>query len=162
MLKKIFKILDQTFEISVVLIFILMVIVGGLQVFNRFILNQSLSWGEEFQKFAHIWLIFLTIPIAYQRGAHIGMQVLFNKFPVLIQKILTFCFNLIWLTLAFVIVRYTIVIMKVTATQTSAGLGIQMSYVYSGLVIGGIYLLILSLRELIQNVVDFSGTGKGA
>jgi len=162
MLKKIFKILDQFIEISVVLIFILMVIVGGLQVFNRFIMNQSLSWGEEFQKFAHIWLIFLTIPIAYQRGAHIGMQVLFNKFSVSIQKILTFCFNLIWLTLAFIIVRYTIVIMKVTATQTSAGLGIQMSYVYSGMVIGGIYLLILSLRELIQNVVDFSGTGKGA
>jgi TRAP-type C4-dicarboxylate transport system permease small subunit len=162
MLKKIFKILDQTIEISVVLIFILMVIVGGLQVFNRFILNQSLSWGEEFQKFAHIWLIFLTIPIAYQRGAHIGMQVLFYKFPLLIQKVLTFCFNLIWLTLAFVIVRYTLVIMKVTASQTSAGLGIQMSYVYSGLVIGGFYLLILSLRELIQNLINFTGTGKGA
>lgn len=142
-------------EVSISTIFILMVLVGGLQVFNRFILNQSLSWSEEFQKFSHIWIVFLTIPVAYNRGGHIGMESLFNKFSYRAKKVLTVIFDLLWMILAISIGYYSTTLISVAKFQTSAGLGIRMDFVYSGLVIGSIYLLLVSLRKLKMGIVSF-------
>jgi TRAP-type C4-dicarboxylate transport system permease small subunit len=139
---------DRVIEFLIALLFISMVIAGGFQVFNRFILNESLSWSEEFQKFTHIWIIFLTIPVVYNRGGHIGMEFLFNKLSARMQKTLLILFDLLWLTLAISITFYTIVIMNVARFQTSAGLGIRMDLIYSGLVIGSLYLLFISVRKL--------------
>lgn len=151
MLKQIALKIDKGFELFIAVLFILMVIVGGLQVFSRFILNHSSSWSEEYQKFSHIWLIFLTIPVAYNRGSHIGMQVLFNKFSSPVQKILDIIFDLLWLCLAVAIVYYSFVIMNVAKNQTSAGLGLSMDKVYFGLVLGGLYLAFVAIRKLFEH-----------
>jgi len=152
LIKNILKIMDRSIEITIAIIFILMVVVGGMQVFNRFILNQSLSWSEEFQKFAHIWIVFLTIPVAYNRGAHIGMGVLFNKFPQKLQNWIKFGFDLIWFIFSLALIVYTLRIMEVTQNQHSAGIGIRMDYVYFGLLIGGVYLLIIAIRKIIEKI----------
>jgi len=151
MLNKVFKYIDRTVEITVVIIFILLVIVGSMQVFNRFVLNQSLSWSEELQKYAHIWLVFLTIPIAYRRGSHLGMQVLTKKFSLKIQHALAIFNYILWLILAALLMYYTTVIMKVTRFQSSPGLGIRMDYIYLGLLLGSTYLFIVVLRNMLNS-----------
>jgi TRAP-type transport system small permease protein len=140
--------LDRFIEASIALLFGAMVVVGGLQVFNRFVINQSLSWGEEFQRYAHIWVIFLAIPVAYNRGAHIGMQVLFNKLPGRLQKAFSILFDLIWLLLAAALVRYTLDLVRIGQNQISAGLGVAMSWIYAGQLIGGVYLCVVAVRKL--------------
>jgi TRAP-type transport system small permease protein len=148
MLKKSFTYLDRGVEFLIFVILVLMVVIGGMQVFNRFVLNQSLSWSEEFQKFAHIWLIFLTIPVGYNRGSHIGMEVVVGKFPRSIRQTLVVITDLVWLILAGAIVYYTTFILRVAQNQTSPGLGLRMDRVYLGLIVGGIYLAIVALRKL--------------
>src|SRR6185295_15158466 len=69
-MKKLFAEIDRAIELFVAAIFVGMVLVGFFQVFSRFVLNHTPSWSEEIQIFGHIWLIFLSIPIAYRRGAH--------------------------------------------------------------------------------------------
>jgi TRAP-type C4-dicarboxylate transport system permease small subunit len=163
LLNKIFKFVDFSIEIIISIIFILMVVVGGMQVFNRFVLNQSLSWSEEFQKFSHIWLIFLTIPVAYNRGSHIGMKLLFNKFPERLQRFFSIGFDFIWLLFALALIYYTVTIMGVTQTQHSAGLGVRMDVVYLGLVIGGAYLLFVAVRKMVIHLRgQLSNTGREA
>jgi TRAP-type transport system small permease protein len=154
---KVLRLLDRTIEYWIAIIFISMVIIGGLQVFNRFILNQSLSWSEEFQKYAHIWLIFFTIPVAYRRGSHIGMRVLFEHFPEKMKFHLEWVFDLLWLFLGCAVVFYSLRIMQVAAQQQSAGLGIPMSYVYIGLVGGGIYWIIVALRQFTGRITSTAG-----
>ncbi len=140
--------LDRLIEGLIAVLFGAMVLVGGLQVFNRFVINQSLSWGEEFQRYAHIWVVFLAIPVAYNRGAHIGMQVLFNKLPGRLQKVCSILFDLIWLLLAAAIVRYTLDLVRIAQNQISAGLGIAMSWIYAGQLVGGFYLFVVAVRRL--------------
>ena len=148
--EKIAKNIDRFAEYLVAAIFASMLLAGGLQVFNRFVLNHSLSWSEEFQKFAHIWLIFLTIPVAYNRGSHIGMQILFGRLPQRVRKILEIFFDLIWLSLAVAILYNSSIIMTVAKNQTSAGLGVRMDIVYSGLMIGSGYLAFIAVRRLLS------------
>ena len=140
--------IDRSVEFALFVIFLIFTLIGGLQIFNRFALGLPLSWSEEFQKFGHIWMVFLAIPVAYRRGAHIGMDMLYMLLPGVAQKVIQFFVELMWLGLAIAIGWYTLAIMAVARNQESPGLGIRMDYVYSGLVIGAAYLALIAVRRL--------------
>ena len=156
MIGKAFRVLDFVVECVVVALFITMVAVGGLQVFNRFFLGNPLAWSEEVQKYAHIWLIFLTIPICYRRGRHIGMDLIPKKLPQAIQFILSSCVDALWLLLGTAIIYYTWRIMRVAVWQYSPALEIRMDYIYLGEFAGGVYLIVTSLRVLTENIMKAS------
>ena len=140
--------LDRLVEFALFLIFLAFTVVGGLQVFNRFVLGLPLSWSEEFQKFGHIWMVFLAIPVAYRRGAHIGMDIVYRMLPAPARRAIGFAIELMWLAMAVCIVLFTFQIMQIARMQDSPGLGWRMDYVYSGMVIGSVYLAIVALRRL--------------
>jgi TRAP-type C4-dicarboxylate transport system permease small subunit len=142
---------NRVFEALIFVLFVLIVIVGGLQVFNRFVLNQSLSWSEEFMVYGHIWLIFLAIPVAYVRGSHIGMNLFTKNLPPRVQVLLAFAIDSMWLVLASAIVFYTTVVMGVASNQTSPALGLRMDRAYLSLVVGGSYLAILAFRSAVTS-----------
>ena len=151
------KIIDRTMEWTLVVLLLLMVAVGGLQVFNRFVLNASLSWSEELQRYAHIWLVFIAIPVAYRRCAHIGMNMLVERFPAVLQKALRLVCELVWLAFGACVAWYTTVIMGVAKNQSSSGLAITMDWVYLALVVGSTYLVLCVGRNLA--CAAWKGTG---
>lgn len=140
--------IDRAVEYLLFLMFLALVLVGGLQVFNRFVLNYPLSWSEEFQKFGHIWMVMLAIPVAYRRGAHLGMDMVARLLPGRVQRAVAFAAEALWLVLAYAIARYTLVIMQIARNQESPGLGLRMDWVYAGLVIGSVYLAFTAIRRL--------------
>ena len=148
MIAGILRQIDRAVEFALFAIFLVFTLVGGLQIFNRFVLGLPLSWSEEFQKFGHIWMVFLAIPVAYRRGAHIGMDMIYQLLPRAAQRGITLLVELMWLALACAIGWYTLAIMEIARNQDSPGLDIRMDYVYSGLVIGAAYLALVALRRL--------------
>ena len=142
--------IDRSVEYALFIIFLIFTLVGGLQIFNRFVLGLPLSWSEEFQKFGHIWMVFLAIPVAYRRGAHIGMDMVYLLLPKGGQRVIQFFVELMWLALAAAIIWYTLVIMQVARSQESPGLGLRMDWVYSGLVIGSAYLALVAINATTQ------------
>ena len=134
--------INKFVEALITLLFAAIVIAGTLQVFNRFVLNVSLSWSEEFQKFAFVWLVFLAIPIAYNRSAHLRVDTFFGRFPARMQRVMLWITDLLWIGLGISLMAYTWRLMQVTKYQLSPGLGISMSLVYAGMVIGGAYLVL--------------------
>jgi TRAP-type C4-dicarboxylate transport system permease small subunit len=152
MLDKVFGYVNRTFEILIFVLFLLIVMVGGMQVFNRFVLNQSLSWSEEFMVYAHIWMIFLAIPVAYNRGSHIGMNLFVKGLPPRGQLILTLTVDVMWVVLAAAIVFYTSVVMGVASSQNSPALGFRMDRAYLSLLVGWTYLGLLALRKVAASV----------
>ncbi len=145
---RLFRAVDRTVEYLLFLIFLAFTLVGGLQVFNRFVLGLPLSWSEEFQKFGHIWMVMLAIPVAYRRGAHLGMDMLLRLLPALPRRAVGLLTEVLWLVLAVAIGRYALVIMAVAKMQESPGLGIPMDRVYAGMVIGSVYLAFVALRRI--------------
>ncbi len=155
--EKIFFAVDKFFEFLIIIAFISMVVVGLAQVFSRYILRDSLSWSEEFQKYMHIWIIFLAVPLAYKQNAHIGMDILYKRFPSAVQRIIRIMIDVLWLCFGFVSSFYSLKIMKVASGQKSAGLGVSMNLVYSCILIGGLYLILMASRKL---WVSFKGSGE--
>lgn len=131
-------------------LFAVMVVVGTMQVFNRFLLNNSLSWSEELQKFSFIWLVFFAIPVAYQRGSHLCVDAITNLFPNRARVALAKVVDVMWLVLGLAFVFLTWRLMGVAQYQQSAGLGISMAWVYSGMLAGGAYLVLCACIKLVS------------
>jgi TRAP-type C4-dicarboxylate transport system permease small subunit len=147
-LKRVFASVDRGVEAGVAVIFAAMCLVGLLQVFNRFVLNKSLSWSEEFQIFCHVWIVFLAIPVAYRRGAHLAVDAIKMKFGRRAQKGFDLFIELLWIWFAVSLAWLSWRVAQVAKLQNSPGLDMPMSWVYYGMVAGSVYLLFVVLRRL--------------
>ncbi|MEA5501610.1 TRAP transporter small permease [Halotia wernerae UHCC 0503] len=140
---------DRAMEFALFAIFLAFSLVGGLQIFNRFALGLPLSWSEEFQKFGHVWMVFIAIPVAYRKGAHIGMDAILTRMPQGVQRAMALIIEIMWLILAAAIVVFTLRLMEVAKFQDSPGLGLRMDWVYSGMVLGAAYLALIAVRRIV-------------
>src|SRR5256885_3330792 len=147
-MKRVLAWIDRGVECGVAAIFAAMCLVGLLQVFNRFVLNKSLSWSEEYQIFCHIWIVFLAIPIAYRRGAHLSMDSLKSMLPPKAGIVFDYLIELLWIWFAVSLAWLAWRVSEVAKLQDSPGLEIPMSYPYYSMVFGGIYLLFVVVRKL--------------
>src|SRR5256885_9716606 len=129
-LKKILAWIDRGVEYGVAAIFAAMCVVGLLQVFNRFVLNRSLSWSEEFQIFAHIWIVFLAIPIAYRRGAHLSMDSLRAKLPRRAGLVFDYLIEVLSIWFAASLLWFGYRVALGAKPQESPGPDVPMSYPY--------------------------------
>jgi TRAP-type transport system small permease protein len=147
-MRRVFAGIDRGVEYGVAAIFAAMCLVGLLQVFNRFVLNRSLSWSEEFQIYCHVWIVFLAIPIAYRHGAHLSVDSLRNRFPQEVGKAFGMLIEILWIWFAVALTWLSWKVSEVAKLQNSPGLDMPMSYVYYGMVVGGAYLLLVVLRRI--------------
>jgi TRAP-type transport system small permease protein len=147
-MERVFARVDRAMELLVALIFACMCVIGLMQVFNRFVLNASLSWSEEAQIFGHIWIVFLAIPIGYQRGSQMYVEAFRAKLPERAGRIFDLLIELLWAGFASALAYLAYRVSIVAAWQESPGLEIPMSYPYYGMVVGGIYLLFVALRRI--------------
>ena len=147
-MKKAFAWIDRGVEYAVAVVFAAMCLVGLLQVFNRFVLNQSISWSEEFQIYCHVWIVFLAIPIAYRYGAHMSVDSLKNYLPKKLVKVFDIFIELLWIWFAVSLAWLSWVVSEVAKLQSSPGLELPMNYVYYSMVVGGAYLLLVVLRRI--------------
>ncbi len=152
---------DRIGEALIVLLFATIVLVGGLQVICRYGFNASLSWSEELQRYGLIWMVFLALVAGYRRGAHIGMSLLLEKLPRAVQVPVGWVVDLLWLGLGLAMVIYTagyrsaagMTFLHSVSRQSSAGMGVRMDLVYSCIVVGGTYLTLAALHNLLGRVV---------
>jgi TRAP-type transport system small permease protein len=149
-LKRLFAWVDRGVEVSVAVIFAAMCAVGLLQVFNRFVLNRSLSWSEEFQIFSHVWIVFLAIPIAYRRGAHLAVESFSGMLPPKARRVFDVFIELLWIWFAVALAWLAWRVSEVAKLQSSPGLDLPMNYVYYSMVVGGAYLFLVVVRKIFR------------
>ena len=148
MLQRVNRWIDRGVEWAVIGLFMIITVVGGLQVFFRYVLNLPLAWSEGIQIYGHIWIVFLTVPIAYNRGAHIVTTMLFDRFPPGLRRTVAVAIDLVWLWLGASIFFFAIRLVRVATFQVSPWLDIPMSWVYLGMLAGAAYLILVALRRL--------------
>jgi TRAP-type C4-dicarboxylate transport system permease small subunit len=155
---------DRAADTLIIALFAVIVLVGGLQVLCRYGFNASLSWSEELQRYGLIWLVFLALVAGYRRGSHIGMGLLLEKLPLAVQRPVGWFIDLLWLGLGLAMVFFTaayksaagMTFIRSVGRQSSAGLGLRMDIVYACIVIGGAYLVLAALHNLLRRAAGES------
>ncbi|MEE3045317.1 MAG: TRAP transporter small permease [Pseudomonadota bacterium] len=141
-------VIDRTVEMAIFVIFLGIVIVGTMQVCNRFFLNLSLSWSEELQRYGQIWIVFLGVPVAYRYCAHIGMETLTDLLSERGRAVFFAIVDLLWIVLAIALISGTVELSRFLQLQKSPGMGLPMHLVYAAIPIGSGYMVIIALRRL--------------
>lgn len=145
--------LHAAVEFFVIALFVAIVGVAVLTILNRFFLGASLPWSEEFQRYGHIWLVLFAISIACRRGAHIGVDLIQTMAPARIVKTLGFIIDLGWLTLGVLLLWSVSKLLGITSRQLSPGIGLHMSTIYFGFVLGGGYMIVCAVERLLLRLM---------
>jgi TRAP-type C4-dicarboxylate transport system permease small subunit len=133
-----------------------------LQVFFRYVMNNSLQWSEEAGIYLMIWMVFLGSSLLMKKSEHISLTALIRKFPVKITVAVTLFSRIIVLIFLVFLVYYGFKIFASKVGAVSPGLHINVRWVKLAIPIGGIfiifdsiYLLITEIEHLVKNDLDY-------
>ena len=119
-------------------------------IFSRYVLERTFVWYDEVARACFIWLTFLGAAVAMRRGAHFGLQALVEMLPPR------------WRALARLVTPITVIVfsaaltwlgwqlMQHGATQTTAVMGMPVSWIYAAMPVGGALMIIYSLPLLLR------------
>lgn len=74
-------------ECLVIAIFSIMAVLGFANVLSRYLFHASFAATEEIEINMFVWLTMLGIAIAFEKGSHLGMTMLYDKFPTWLKKV---------------------------------------------------------------------------
>ncbi|SET65909.1 TRAP-type C4-dicarboxylate transport system, small permease component [[Clostridium] aminophilum] len=125
-------------ELFLVTILCSIVIVMLYQIVRRYIFNASLSWSEEFCRYAFIWFIFLALPYSIRLGSELRMDAVISALPSKANRTLKLV-----LTVASLLFTAFLFFQSVTAVQESViageistGLHLPKQYIYLSMPVG--------------------------
>lgn len=148
---KVLKFLDENLEKMLCVVFLaLMSIIIVLQVFFRYVLNNSLSWSEELARYLFIWMIYIGISYGVKLDKHICVDAVYTFMPKGIKRGYAIVAYILFLIFAVAIIYYGILVvgMQITSGQVSPAMGLPMQYVYAAPVVG----MVLTVIRLIQKI----------
>gem|GEM_PF-774736 len=86
----------------IVAVFSFMVLLVFLNAVLRYIFSSGITWSEELSRYSFVWVVFLGALIAFIEGLHIIVDLLIQKFPPVLKKVIFLTINvLVILTMIF-------------------------------------------------------------
>lgn len=132
--------------------FIILILSCVLQVFTRFILNNSFSWTEELSRYSFIWANFLGGIFCTKKALHATVTVVTDYLNEKWKNIFGIFVNIIVILVSLIIIIYGLQVTYTVRGQLSPALRISMSYVYAAAPFSGIFVLYYSIMDLIEKV----------
>ncbi len=127
-----------------------MTIIVATQVFFRYVLNQSLFWTEELARYLLVWISFLGATVAYRRGVHPGIDVLFLRLPPLLRQAAALLVHAASMALFSVMVVYGFKFAHFVRLQISPALGLPKWVVFGIIPVAGAIFMIHALSFFLQ------------
>lgn len=149
---KIIRWLDENFERIILLILLgVMSVVVVLQVFMRYVVENSLTWSEELARFCFVWLVYIGISYGVKKAKHIRVEALLSFLGRGGKYVINMVAHILFLVFAIYAVYYGFIIYNtiLESGQKAPSLGISMSIMYLGMPIG----MLLTCIRLIQRMV---------
>ena len=111
--KKIFNFLESKFEeifACIALVIISLCVI--FQVISRYVFNFGITWTEELAGFAMPWAIYMGAALGVRERFHIRILVGVRSFPMLIQYLIIFIGDFLWLAFNIFMIKYGIDYLK--------------------------------------------------
>ncbi len=155
---KLLKWLDDYFEaiFMVILLFVMSIFIG-LQVFMRYVMQNSLAWSEELSRYMYIYMLYLGISYGVRTNRHLRISVIQNLLKEKGQKVLSLFSDILFLFFSvIVVINSTDVAMSIANFgQITASTGMPMYIVYMGVPIGFSLVILRLLQNIIHKVMHF-------
>lgn len=126
---------------------VLMILIININVFYRYVLVLSLPWATELTRYLLVGIGILGASICLERNEHVSISFLYKKFSSVIQNLFTMIKIAIigYVSIIFVVAGYK----HALAGGMSSFLGIRLFYPRLFIPLGGVFLLLFLLKQVI-------------
>ena len=132
------------------------VLLISANVFMRYILNASLSWGEELTLWIFVWFVWLSVSYAFQKEAHVKITIIRNLLSDRGAKVMNIVVDLMVLGFLFILIRECLDLMSkpFVLSQKSVVLGLPIPILYASAPVGAALSAFRILQHLIKTLRD--------
>jgi TRAP-type transport system small permease protein len=146
---------DDILENFVCVIYVLLIIVSGLQVFSRYILNHSFPWTEEIGRYSFVYLTFIGAALCIRNEVNINLDLLTKRLPKSASAVLEMAVEISIILFLLLLIYQGALICQKTARQVSAALRLPMVIFYISIPLGAIFMLINMVRVFLKHKKQF-------
>lgn len=132
-----------------------------VQVFFRYVLNNSLPWSEELARYLMVWMTFLALPVVSRLQQHAALEIVLGNVPKWVSAILKlFLYVLIGIVIYYAFDKSYDFAMKGTRSLAAA-LPITKAWSYTAMPVGffamGLVYIELFLLQVIE-LINMAGS----
>lgn len=161
----ILKYVDRIIGISMVVLVLAMLVIGGAQVFCRYVLENSLSWSEELMRFLYVWVVMIGINLGIR---HRGLAAITNLTDYLEVRAPKARHLMAFLAFAVQVLVFGVLLvygarLALSGAQLSPAMRIPMGRIYLAIPIGSAMALIYTAAEIrayLQTKMKKSGSSE--
>jgi TRAP-type C4-dicarboxylate transport system permease small subunit len=116
-----------------------------LGVYSRYVLERTFTWYDEVARACFLWLVFLGAAVGVKRGAHFGLHLLVDKMPPHLKRWVALLTPLAVIVFATTLIVQGWALMELGQLQTTAVMGMPVSWIYAAMPVGGALMIVYSL-----------------
>lgn len=152
-MSKVKNALTKFLEFICCLLFAFITVVGTYQIVVRYVFNSPSTVSEELLTYSFTWLALLAAALVFGKKDHMRMSFIADKFKGKKAVFMGIVSELLIMLFAGLVLVYGgASITKLTTTQITASLGVNMSYIYMILPICGVIIVLYSIMNIAEYI----------
>lgn len=152
-MSKVKNVLTKFLEFVCCLLFAFITVVGTYQIVVRYVFNSPSTVSEELLTYSFTWLALLAAALVFGKKDHMRMSFIADKFKGKKAVFMGIVSELLIMLFAGLVLVYGgASITKLTTTQITASLGVNMSYIYMILPICGVIIVLYSIMNIAEYI----------
>lgn len=155
------SIVDRIVKVLVVISFTVLIAACVLQVFTRFVLNNSLSWTEELARYAFIWANLTGAAICVRSQSHATVTAITDNLPRKAQVVLKLFVYVIIMAISVILIRYGSQVAWAGRFQPSPALKVNMALINAAVPVSALCIFVHSLVLWLEYLLELIGKGEG-
>lgn len=129
-------------------IFVVLIVACVMQVFFRFVLNNSLSWTEELARYCFIWMHLLGASLLIESHSHATVTALLDLFHGTFRKIVDIVIELVIFFNGVIMLYAGAQLAYSTRMNMSTAMSVPMWCINSAVAVGGLLLMFQALVQI--------------
>ena len=140
--------IDKIICFIVIILTLVLSVLMAVGVFYRYVLNNSIYWSGEVSRYLLVYITFLGATIAYKRGAHVGIDIIVERFSEKVRKIFHFTIHLTFIVFWLIILIKSFKLYPLYILQKTATLEIPYAIPFTALPVSAVIWIIHGIDEL--------------
>lgn len=135
-------------------LFAVLIIACVMQVFFRFVLNNSLTWTEELARYCFVWMHMIGASLLIETRGHATVTVILDLLHGFVRKVVDIIIELIIFFNGTVMLYAGIDLAISTRNNLSTAMSVPMWIINSSVAVGGILLMFQAFVQLAVILLD--------
>ena len=138
-------------EIVASLLFVVTLVLVIVNVLTRYVFRTGIPWAEEMATSCFVWTAFIGSAACYKMRAHVGVDILVNKFPLRVQNVVKIVVDILMAFLCGYLFYISCIYLMRSYRKPTAILGVSSAWVSSSLSISFLDMAIWSVVFIVQD-----------